>query len=123
MINISSQNRQRLEYLFSTKYYQYQTKKQRDRRGSIKRRMSFVAGLNRAVTYNNNNDSNANGIKQEFQTYFNDNAKNRNSATENDLIKWLLNKILTSMDFSFREIRMLMNDSFLRFKAQTNNYF
>ena len=54
-----------------------------------------------------------------------DNCKNTtidSNLTENQLVEWLLFKLIKTMELAINEISKLMNDSFFRYKANDTTF-
>ena len=145
MINISSRNRKRMEYLFDVYYYKdtiakEKKKKQKEKRkltNDTKEKFSFafpngfgMGGL-KGQMFDFGKDKvgikekleMVSFIKHHLKVYINEDAINGENKTEIDLIEWLLNEIIPAMDACLVEIIYLMDDAFRRFKLQNDQLF
>ena len=138
MINISSQNRQNLINLLDSRHYQrlHQTRRKVPSVRALIRKVSRGQslrdlGLNEQIKDNSDGD---NDVKEDSaqseqrvkkkkksgkdyslvnEQYERHKYKNRTNAME-----WLLKTLTIDMDLAAKEISVLMNDSFTRFKVQ-----
>lgn len=125
MINISSLNRKKLKFLFDSSHYYRTTGMDNDDNSSklqkqmSLRRLSFKWGREERSQHRN-----MSFIKQELKDYLKESSKlGNNEKTHQDLIQWLLTKMLLPMDSALLEIIFLVNDSFTRFKGQNRQLF
>lgn len=144
MINVDSKNRSALKKIFDDNISTFlSTKKSHVRQSSSIGRWlarpstimvtsatntGGVLGMNSKGKGNNAFDNNNNGtsvnhgikikkvkIKSDFERYCKDNV----NLKEDEAIEWLLTQLITTMEPAVLEISNLMNDSFTRFKKDT----
>ena len=140
MINISSANRKKLKHLFDHKYYQHEMKQKENsdkKRKSLSLSLSLslsiksktkhkhqmqseleidnVINKNNTFVINMNNDFSF--LNQELKTKIHEIQSKHMTVQdeENDLISWLLRRILIAMKPVIVQIGNLMGDSFDRF--------